>query len=65
VVQSKLFKTGILQLQTLSNNEQKNNPLLQLLEVDMHYFAQIFNGQSIEFQLSSQFPAKKISTLLT
>jgi hypothetical protein len=65
VVQRKLFKTGILQLQTLSNNEQKNNPLLQLLEVDTHYFAQIFNGQAIDYQLSSQFPAKKISTLLT
>ncbi|RRB07768.1 ATP-binding protein [Larkinella rosea] len=64
-IAGKLFKTGILNLQTLSNNEQKNNPLLQLLEVDSHYFAQLFNGQTVDYQLSSQFPARKISTVLT
>ncbi len=64
LMESKLFKMGILNINPLSNNEQKNNLLLQLVQVETHYLKQVFNGETIEYSLSSEFPAQKITTSL-
>lgn len=64
LMEGKLFKMGILTVNSLSNNEQKNNLLIQLVQIETHYLKQIFNGETIEYSLSSEFPAKKITTSL-
>jgi hypothetical protein len=64
VLKNRLFIKGITEVSVPFSSEYKNNKLLGVLSVESHYQASIFSSSRIEYQLSMDFPAQKITTLM-